>query len=196
MVSPCVDVLRKLARRINGSLGSHQGAKHSAPDLSLDIERLMSSLKSHEVYVQKAGRVLHVNEKPAADILSSGLAMLTHGTSSTPLDEFNDYYKDLRRRWALSSVSELLEKHTTSTRARDEAGITEEASQRGRVGASPADLWETTEQDSVEEDVASSTGSEQSNEDILDSPTLECLNEEDVDLDMDVVELDADGELD
>ncbi|KDQ32258.1 hypothetical protein PLEOSDRAFT_1034860 [Pleurotus ostreatus PC15] len=96
MISPCIDVLRQLARKINGTLGSRQGAKHSIPNLALDIERLMASLKTHEVYIQKNGRVLFPAEKPAADVISKGLAMLTHGSPTTPLADFNTYYSGLR----------------------------------------------------------------------------------------------------
>lgn len=47
LVSPCIDILRRLAATLNVELGSKQGARHSAPDLSKDIGRLMTVLKEH-----------------------------------------------------------------------------------------------------------------------------------------------------
>ena len=49
MVSPIINVLRRLANKLHDSLGSDQG-KHAIPDLSADIHALMGSLKEHKVY--------------------------------------------------------------------------------------------------------------------------------------------------
>ncbi|KAJ7917839.1 hypothetical protein B0H13DRAFT_2231360 [Mycena leptocephala] len=108
LISPCVDVLRQLATKINIDLGARQGSKHASPDLADDIDELMDSLAEHEVYVEKEGRVLDDDEKPAPDVLSVGMAALTHGTSTTPLAEFNQQFDIMRERRRLTSVSELL----------------------------------------------------------------------------------------
>ncbi|KAJ7826515.1 hypothetical protein B0H13DRAFT_2241113 [Mycena leptocephala] len=93
-VSPCVDVLRRLATSINQDLGSRQGNKHTIPDLDNDIQSLMASLTEHEVYIHK-------------EVLSAGAAALTHGTASNPLQEFNTQFDQLRRRRELIPVSAL-----------------------------------------------------------------------------------------
>ena len=50
MISPCIDVLRKLATQIHDDLGSRQGTKHTSPDLERDLDILVRSLKEHNVY--------------------------------------------------------------------------------------------------------------------------------------------------
>ncbi|KAJ6624223.1 hypothetical protein B0H10DRAFT_2162254 [Mycena sp. CBHHK59/15] len=108
-VSPCVDVLRRLATRLNTDLGARQGNKHTIPDLTKDITSLMASLQEHEVYVLKEGRVLDDDELPAPDVLSVGAAALTHGAMTNPLQDFNDQFDQLRRRRELIPVSDLLQ---------------------------------------------------------------------------------------
>ncbi|KAJ7690933.1 hypothetical protein B0H14DRAFT_3532118 [Mycena olivaceomarginata] len=85
-------------------LGARQGSKHASPNLEEDIAALMESLAEHEVYIEKEGRVLDDDEKPVPDTLSVGMAALTHGSSSTPLDEFNEQFEVLRRRRGLTPV--------------------------------------------------------------------------------------------
>ncbi|THH13425.1 hypothetical protein EUX98_g9728, partial [Antrodiella citrinella] len=43
-VSPCINILRRLATHINQDIGSRQGSKHHAPDLTVDICVLKESL--------------------------------------------------------------------------------------------------------------------------------------------------------
>lgn len=69
---------------------------------------LMDSLAEHEVYIEKEGRVLDDDEKAVPDTLSVGMAALTHGSSSTLLDEFNEQFEVLRRRRGLTPVHNLL----------------------------------------------------------------------------------------
>ncbi|KAJ7235067.1 hypothetical protein C8J57DRAFT_1572916 [Mycena rebaudengoi] len=115
LVSPCVDVLRRLATSINEDLGARQGDKHTIPDLSKDIDSLMASLCEHEVYVLKEGRVLDDDEMPVPDVLSAGAASLTHGISSNPIDEFNELFDQLRQRRTLIPISELLQYQSEAT---------------------------------------------------------------------------------
>lgn len=107
LVSPCVDVLRRLAASINEDLGARQGNKHAIPDLNKDISSLMASLQEHEVYVEKEGRVLDDDELPVPDVLSAGAASLTHGLINNPLDEFNAQFDQLRKRRGLVTVASL-----------------------------------------------------------------------------------------
>ncbi|KAJ7716911.1 hypothetical protein DFH07DRAFT_973770 [Mycena maculata] len=108
-VSPCVDILHRLATSINRDLGSRQGNKHTIPDLDKDIHSLMASLTEHKVYVKKDGHVLDDDEMPAPDVLSVGAAALTHGTTSNPLQDFNAQFDQLRQHRELIPVSDLTE---------------------------------------------------------------------------------------
>ncbi|KAF7375236.1 hypothetical protein MSAN_00410200 [Mycena sanguinolenta] len=92
-----------------------QGSKHASPELAEDIQALMDSLAEHEVYTEKEGRVLDDDEKPVPDVLSVGMAALTHGTSTTPLAEFNEQFEILRRRRQLTPASDLLARVTVPT---------------------------------------------------------------------------------
>ncbi|KAI0718505.1 hypothetical protein C8Q72DRAFT_798736 [Fomitopsis betulina] len=44
MVSPCVNVLRRLVSGMNDAIGSKQGTKHAAPDIARDLRELRHSL--------------------------------------------------------------------------------------------------------------------------------------------------------
>ena len=94
--------------RINTDLGALQGKKHSTPDLTKDIDTLMASLKLHKVYVYNEGCVLNDNEEPAVDIISVGLATLTHSSGSNPLDKFNAQFNQVQEQRQIKPISELL----------------------------------------------------------------------------------------
>jgi hypothetical protein len=199
MVSPCVSVLRDLANRINTDLGASQGKRHSTPDLTKDIDTLMASLKQHGVYVYKEGRVLDDDEKPAADIISVGLATLTHGSGSTALDEFNTHFNQARERRRIRPVSELLHRldqptevltsspsmiavapptppHTTITTSTN-------AADSGAPAQHPAGVEGTEMQSDSEEEEQDGSADEFGE----DEPTLTRDDEEDVVFDMDTV---------
>ncbi|KAG6854111.1 hypothetical protein C0991_010275 [Blastosporella zonata] len=89
LISPAVDVLRQLATKIHGELGLRQGLRHTVLDLEKDMDILMKSLDEHEVYVVKPSRVLDPQDSPVPDVLSVGYAVLTHGSSTNPLTDFN-----------------------------------------------------------------------------------------------------------
>ncbi|KAJ7853010.1 hypothetical protein B0H14DRAFT_2354547, partial [Mycena olivaceomarginata] len=111
LVSPCVDILRQLATRMNVELGTRQGSKHATTDLANDIAALMASLNDHEVYVEKEGRVLDETRSPSRMSSSVGMAALTHGASITPLAEFNQQFDILSERRRLTPVAELSRPH-------------------------------------------------------------------------------------
>ncbi|KAH9829307.1 uncharacterized protein C8Q71DRAFT_718418 [Rhodofomes roseus] len=48
MISPCIDILRRLATEINTTPGAKQGTKHTTPNLDRDIAYLMASLRRYE----------------------------------------------------------------------------------------------------------------------------------------------------
>ncbi|KAF9564044.1 hypothetical protein CPC08DRAFT_760432 [Agrocybe pediades] len=97
MISPCVDVLRELARNFHGMLGADQGTRHAEPQLAKDIESLMKYLSEHDVYKIRKGRTLDDDEPPAKDVITAGFHSLTMGAKN-PLSEYNDAFARLKRR--------------------------------------------------------------------------------------------------
>jgi hypothetical protein len=200
LISPCVDILRQLATKINNDIGARQGSRHSSPDLSADIDALMTSLAEHEVYVEKEGRVLDADDKPVPDVLSVGMAALTHGGSTTPLSEFNEQFDILRERRRLRPVSDLLDLinapganiHAASLPTALPANMDDAPSdiEDADDKAEDAESLESTKpvQDAPVLLVVDSEDSEDSEEDIFaESPTLTCFDEGDVEFDMDEV---------
>ncbi|KAJ7691658.1 hypothetical protein B0H16DRAFT_1752226 [Mycena metata] len=204
-VSPCVDVLRRLATSINRDLGARQGNKHTIPDLDNDIQCLMASLTEHEVYVQKDGRVLDDDEMPVPDVLSAGAAALTHGTTSNPLQDFNAQFDQLRRRRELVPASSLTQYISESSQPLPPSSISE-AQPGGSVAifdaftfAPPATVDVpgdnlTVNLDQLPQLVPSNPPEDEEEEEphpdvdedlFAESPTLTRLDPEGVDLDMD-----------
>ncbi|KAJ7809892.1 hypothetical protein B0H14DRAFT_2864831 [Mycena olivaceomarginata] len=174
------------------SLISPCGSKHATPDLEEDIDALMDSLAEHEVYLEKEGRVLDDDEKPAPDVLSVGMATLTHGSSTTPLSEFNQQFEIMRERRGLVPISDLLPlinvsgdavstsvmtATVTSTNASAESDIADSDLPPLVAPDDSDDEPEYDDPEPVEED-----------EDLFaESPTLTRFDEGDVELDMDDV---------
>ncbi|KAK7033871.1 hypothetical protein R3P38DRAFT_3186109 [Favolaschia claudopus] len=184
LVSPCVDILRRLATRMNVELGNRQGSKHATPDLAADISALMASLDEHEVYVEKEGRVLDDDEKPVPDVISVGMAALTHGTSTTPLAEFNHQFEVLRARRRLTPVADLLDLMDAQQTPAVESEITAANTSAEPDVISPArpEFPSDSEEETDNED-----GAEDTDNLFAESPTLTRLDEGDVELDMDEV---------
>ncbi|RDB27091.1 hypothetical protein Hypma_005008 [Hypsizygus marmoreus] len=189
LVSPCVDVLRRLATRIHGDLGARQGSRHTVPELDKDIETLMKSLAEHEVYVEKLGRVLDPDEKPAPDVLSAGLAALSHGSSSNPIADFNDQFNRLRAHRQLQPITVLLQQlealptaipvilgDTLSTEMLPGAPMNID-SDSDDSDMPPLTQTADSSADELSEDL--------DNDVLSESPTLERIDEQDVALDMD-----------
>ncbi|KAJ7643853.1 hypothetical protein FB45DRAFT_975568 [Roridomyces roridus] len=179
LVSPCIDVFRKLATKINVDLGARQGSKHATPDLARDIDALMSSLAEHEVDVVKEGRVLDDDEKPVPDVISVGAAALTQGTSTTPLADFNEQFDLMRTRRGLTAVSDLLT--TSSITSADTSRTPVAGDAESEVEGLP-DLLEAD--DSDDESDASELMDDVEDDLFAESPTLPRLDEGDVELDM------------
>ncbi|KAH8992310.1 hypothetical protein EDB86DRAFT_3103560 [Lactarius hatsudake] len=101
-ISPCIEVLRRLATEVNGALGSKQGNRHASADLTKDIKILMGSLEQNNVYERVIGRTLGDgdNESPAPDVIGEGYTALTWGAKS-PLRHFNLMISTLQRRCSI-----------------------------------------------------------------------------------------------
>ncbi|KJA22243.1 hypothetical protein HYPSUDRAFT_1084706 [Hypholoma sublateritium FD-334 SS-4] len=111
MVGPCVNVLRQLARHFNQELGSDQGTKHASPDLSKDIDCLMSSLAEYKVYELQPGRTLDDEEKPVKDVIQVGFRNLTDGTKS-PLSDYNEAFRRLQECRRMKTVAQMMSEHS------------------------------------------------------------------------------------
>ncbi|KAF7372061.1 hypothetical protein MVEN_00064400 [Mycena venus] len=194
LISPCVDILRQLATKINIDLGARQGSKHASPDLAEDITALMDSLGEHEVYIEKEGRVLDDDKKPVPDVLAVGMAALTHGSSITPLAEFNQQFEILRQRRQLTPVSDLLSLIKTSGEPAPPAPDNVPVAPMATADHDPSE----TEQAEPDSDHDSEDEREEPEEDFFaESPTLTRFDEADVEFDMDdVPEWDLDEEDD
>ncbi|KAF8218134.1 hypothetical protein K438DRAFT_1702685 [Mycena galopus ATCC 62051] len=193
VISPCVDILRHLATKINNDIGARQGSRHSSPDLSADISALMTSLAEHEVYREKEGRVLDADDKPVPDVLSVGMAALTHGSSTTPLAEFNEQFDILRARRRLAPVSDLLPlidvPRFTDTQANPVPRVSSASNEDTDLEMEDADDEdEDAELVDPSELVQDATLDFAGEEDLLaQSPTLTRFDEGDVEFDMDDV---------
>ncbi|KAK7049041.1 hypothetical protein R3P38DRAFT_3307636 [Favolaschia claudopus] len=154
-------------------LGNRQGSKHATPDLVADISALMASLDEHEVYIEKEGRVLDDDEKPGPDVISVGMAALTHGTSTTPLAEFNEQFDVLRARRRLTPVADLLDlmdaQQTPAVESEIIAANTSAEPDENLSPESPSDSEEETDNDDGPEDTDNL---------FAESPTLTRLDEE------------------
>lgn len=198
LVSPCIDVLRRLSMKLNVELGSRQGSKHSVPDLQKDINALMDVLKEHEVYNVKLGRGLDANDTPVPDIISAGLSALSHGTTTNknPLAEFNAQYNCLRERRNLKPVSALVDN------VNDQPLHSESVNHSPYSAHSHSFGSEVTNEGQHEEDTNESEAGQEDNNQVPvsdlyeleeESPTLTRLEEDDVALDMDELDLEEDG---
>ena len=166
-----------------------QGSKHMIPKLDKDITLLMDSLDEHDVYMLQEGRVLDDNEKPVPDILSAGMAALTHGSSISPLAEFNQQFAILRERRRLTPIADLLPllEQTALPGTADsdsDAPVTISSDGTGNAPADGLDDSDSNEEPSEDEELDAL---------FLASPTLTRFDAADVSLDMDVEEMDLDG---
>ncbi|THV02117.1 hypothetical protein K435DRAFT_607652, partial [Dendrothele bispora CBS 962.96] len=104
MITPCIGILREIARKMNGMLGADIGAKHTVADLGDDIYTLMKSLDEYDVYRLKRGRMLDSDEW-ATDIISTGLQALTD-TTNNPLNDYNTAFRKLQQRRHMRPVND------------------------------------------------------------------------------------------
>ncbi|KAF6743049.1 hypothetical protein DFP72DRAFT_859600 [Ephemerocybe angulata] len=211
MISPCVTALRDLATSMKVNLGTDIGTKHQAPDLSRDIQVLMNSLAEHGVYAKTIGRKLDAEDPPVVDVIQAGLQSLVEGTA---LGEYNSAFAKLQKRRQMMPIyteGDSPEAGSALTSTSDHpappsspapaSGNTGEASsaeasptQIASAGASANEMVEDSESD---DDADSDVGEDGDLEAALkdDGPTLPRDRYEDVAFDMDVVEVDDDGEF-
>ncbi|KAH9051116.1 hypothetical protein EDB83DRAFT_2627558 [Lactarius deliciosus] len=102
-ISPCIEILRRLATEVNGTLGSKQGNRHASADLTKDIKILMDSLEQNNVYEEVLGRTLGDDESPAPDVIGEGFTALAWGAKS-PLRQFNRLISTLQRRYTIQPL--------------------------------------------------------------------------------------------
>ncbi|KAH9938037.1 uncharacterized protein B0H18DRAFT_965183 [Fomitopsis serialis] len=96
MISPCIDILRRLASQMHTLLGAKQGTSHTSPSLDKDISQLVASLRRFCVYELQPGREVDDGTDDSgqvADSLTQGLQRL-----SEPLDDFNRTFRKLQSR--------------------------------------------------------------------------------------------------
>ncbi|KAH9002873.1 hypothetical protein EDB84DRAFT_1281682 [Lactarius hengduanensis] len=103
-ISPCIEILRRLATEVNSTLGSKQGNRHASADLTKDIKILMDSLKQNDIYEEVLGRTLGDDESPAPDVIGEGYTALTWGAKS-PLRQFNRLVSTLQRRCGIQPLA-------------------------------------------------------------------------------------------
>ncbi|KAJ7796618.1 hypothetical protein B0H14DRAFT_2619742 [Mycena olivaceomarginata] len=156
----------------------------------------MTSLAEHEVYVEKEGRVLDADNEPVPDVLSVGMAALTHGGSTMPLSEFNEQFDILRERHCLRPVSDLLD--LINALGADIRAASLPTALPANMDDAPSDIEDA---DDGAEDTESPESTkpvqdapvllvvdskEDEEEDVFaESPTLTCFDEVDVEFDMD-----------
>lgn len=147
----------------------------------------MDSLKEHEVYTVKPGRVLDAEDIPVPDVLSTGLAVLTHGSTTNtinPIAEFNEQYNRLRERRSMAPISDTFNYPglPTQTSAPPSDPTPEAAPINESFDTELPDLDTGAESESSE----SSEGRDNLDADLfMESPTLPRLDEDDVALEMD-----------
>ncbi|KAH9839465.1 uncharacterized protein C8Q71DRAFT_821461 [Rhodofomes roseus] len=100
MISPCIDILRRLSTQMNASLGAKLGSKHTSPSIQKDITVLMSSLHHHRVYELHPGRAIDDDKPIVPDALTYGLELL-----EGPLEDFNHTFTKLQARCRSTPLS-------------------------------------------------------------------------------------------
>ncbi|KDR77663.1 hypothetical protein GALMADRAFT_209941 [Galerina marginata CBS 339.88] len=201
LVSPCVEILRKLATKINHELGTEQGSKHTIPDLEKDIATLMKVLKDHEVYMILLGRVVDSQDQATPDVIGVGLAQVSHGNSTNPIEEFNEEFDRLRERRKLTPISDELD--FTNIPGMLSAAVP------GWTTTKPTETSLDGDNIHGESDNVPQSASEASDSDsegdrdvidprleamLMESPTLQRIDEGDVALDMDGWELEPESD--
>ncbi|OJT14839.1 hypothetical protein TRAPUB_8633 [Trametes pubescens] len=96
MISPCVDILRRLVTQINAELGGRQGVKHTSPDLERDIKHLMDSLNDKDVYTEVPGRRIE-SDGPKSTCVPNAVG-LGWTQLAGPLADFNVQLRRLQKR--------------------------------------------------------------------------------------------------
>jgi len=210
IISPCINLLRKLAKNFNDILGSDQGTRHTPPDLVKDISTLMDSLSEHKVYQVQPGRVLDDDEL-VKDVIGVGLQHLSEGAKN-PIREFNKAFESLQKRRKMKSVSALAEEHLTAAATQSAAAPMPSSHNVPPTSSTSDSAAEVIEQQTVPSTETAAVGDEDVQMGDVEEPpgeldaildnlirgeveaTLPCLTADDVDLDMDEVEVEAEDD--
>ncbi|EKM53698.1 uncharacterized protein PHACADRAFT_164003 [Phanerochaete carnosa HHB-10118-sp] len=91
MIAPCVHILRELAKQVHATFVSHQGSKHTSPNLQRDIDRLMASLDQHGVYTIDEGRCINSENGEVLNVVADEIRGLQE-----PLQEYNRLFRELQ----------------------------------------------------------------------------------------------------
>ncbi|KAJ7936566.1 hypothetical protein B0H13DRAFT_1853296 [Mycena leptocephala] len=150
----------------------------------------MDSLAEHDV--EKEGRVLDDHEKPAPDVLSVGMAALTHGSSITPLAEFNQQFEIMRERRGLTPISDVLPLINLSGDAVSTSVMTATVTSTNTFPESDvadSDVPPLVAPDESDDELEENDPEPVEEDEVLfaESPTLTRFDEGDVELDMDDV---------
>ncbi|KAJ7710129.1 hypothetical protein B0H14DRAFT_2646184 [Mycena olivaceomarginata] len=132
----------------------------------------MASLDEHEVYVEKEGRVLDDDEKPAPDVISVGMAALTHVRRSTRTASPHPSRGSARPHQHLWDPQPPATVDTDIPATNTSVELDEDY-------ADLPELEPPTDSEDGEE------GGEEDEDLFAESPTLICFDEGDVELDMD-----------
>ncbi|KAI0309837.1 hypothetical protein OF83DRAFT_1232886, partial [Amylostereum chailletii] len=116
-IAPCIQVLRALATSVNGMFGAKQGDRHATPDLTNDVDALMTSIWENQVYTVCLCREFADDDPPAVDAMAAGAQSLTWGANS-PLKQFNEQMVTLRHRLR---VQPLVDETTANSSATSSA---------------------------------------------------------------------------
>ncbi|KAL0059342.1 hypothetical protein AAF712_013920 [Marasmius tenuissimus] len=195
-IAPCVVVLRNLTKGLNGLLGSDQGTKHAPPDLTADIQTLIENLHEREVYMLKPGCMLDDDDPAVIDSITAGLEALSDGLKG-PINDYNQAFKQLQARSLLqplvlgeSSSPTLLPGPEVSVTPQLVTNIDCAPSNPLSASLYPENTNLSAADSLLYNDEADNGEEEDESELVLlleeeEEPTLECLNAEDVALDMD-----------
>jgi len=150
----------------------------------------MASLHDYEVYVVKPGRTVDAKDSAVRDVMSVGLAQLSHGKGTNPIADFNQQFNKLHEQRKLTPIDNLedldpdifLASGTSESREPTaEQGVSIDPNTTQDRGISPTPLSGSS---------ASGEEDPELEELLLTSPTLLMQDEDDVALDMDDWELD------
>ena len=162
----------------------------------------MGVLKEHDVYRVLHGRIVDIKDRPVQDVISVGLAQLSHGNATNPIREFNEQFERLRDRRKLAPVWE------------DDIDVDtplELSSAEGEFGSMNnvllGEIRNSEHENSLLNEVPGSGESDSETDQndfespeaeldavLIESPTLQRVDEEDVALDMDGWDLDGNSE--
>lgn len=156
-------------------------------------------LKEHDVYEVIQGRIVDMQDRANPDVISVGLAQLSHGNLTNPITAFNEEFDRLRERRNLTPISEDLNFEIMDQMVESTAYAASSTPAKTPTNSTERFFSEETGDKengnlNTPSNVADSEdGDAEPNPELdtllMESPTLECVDEEDVALDMNGWEL-------